>query len=58
MASVLSRLYGGEDGDPTKMRAAELEAFRSRTMDALGSVAIHKTVAKNLVDAYKRAPKR
>jgi hypothetical protein len=58
IADVMSRLYGGEDGDPMKMRPPELEAFRSRVLDALGALTIHKSLVEGLVKAYQRAPKR
>lgn len=57
IADVTARLYGGEGGDPTKMRPPELEAFRARVLDALGALAIHKSLARGLITLYQHAPK-
>jgi hypothetical protein len=57
ISDVTARLFGGEKNDPTLLRGDELEAFRSRVLDALGAATIHKTLATQLVKAYKEAPK-
>lgn len=57
ISDVTARLFGGEGGDPTKLRGEELETFRSRILDALGAVMVHKSLATQLVKAYKEAPK-
>jgi hypothetical protein len=58
ITDVTGRLFAGEDGDPAKMKPQELEAFRTRVLDAIGGVKIHKMLASQLVKAYKQAPKR
>jgi hypothetical protein len=58
ISDVTARLFGGENGDPTLMRPAELETFRSRVLDALGAAATHKTLSAQLLQAYKEAPNR
>ena len=58
ISEVTARLYAGEGGDPTKMRRPELEAFRSRVLDALGALAVHKSLAQGLITLYQHAPKR
>lgn len=58
IADVTARLFGGEGGDPYKMRPEEVEAFRVRVLDALGALTIHKSVVQSLAAAYERAPKR
>lgn len=57
LSDVTARLFGGENEDPTLLRGAELETLRSRILDALGAAAIHKTLAAQLLQAYKQAPK-
>lgn len=57
ISDVTARLLGGEKGDPHLMRPAEVEAFRSRILDALGAAATHRSLTTALVKAYKRAPK-
>jgi hypothetical protein len=58
ISDVTARLYGGENEDPTLMQPAEREIFRARILDALGAATIQKTLATQLVKAYKEAPKR
>lgn len=57
ISDVTSRLFGGKNDDPALMRGDELEAFRSRVLDALGAVTVHKSIATQLVKAYQKAPK-
>jgi hypothetical protein len=58
ISEVTARLFAGENEDPTLLRGAELETFRSRILDALGAATTHKTLAVQLEKAYKEAPKR
>lgn len=56
ISDVTARLFGGDKEDPELMRGEELEAFRSRVLDALGAVTVHKSLAAQLVKAYQRVP--
>jgi hypothetical protein len=58
IADVTARLLGGDKGDPHLMRPAEVEAFRSRILDALGAATTHRSLTTALLKAYKRASKR
>jgi hypothetical protein len=58
ISDVTALVYGGENDDPTRLRGAELQSLRARILDALGGATIHKTLATELVKAYKEAPKR
>jgi hypothetical protein len=58
ISDVTARLLAGEKGDPHLMRPAEVEAFRSRILDALGAASTHKSLSLQLAKAYTRAPRR
>lgn len=57
ISEVTARMFGGKNEDPTLMRGAELEAFRTRVLDALGALSIHKVLTARLVNAYQKAPR-
>jgi hypothetical protein len=57
LSEVTARLFAGDKEDPTMLRGAELETFRSRILDALGAATMHKTLAVQLVKAYKEVPR-
>lgn len=58
ISDVTARLLAGEEGDPHLMRPAEVEAFRSCVLDALGAASTHKSLSTQLAKAYTRAPRR
>jgi hypothetical protein len=53
IASLTAVLYGGKDGDPTRLRPRDLEVFRLRVLDATGAIDLHRRLAAQLVAAYK-----
>jgi hypothetical protein len=58
LSEVTARVLGGENYDPTLMRRGELDTFRSRILDALGSARVHRDLATQLVKRYENAPRR
>jgi hypothetical protein len=58
VSEVTARLFGGKNEDPTLMRGADIEAFRTRVIDALGALKTLEMLATQLVNAYKKAPRR
>jgi hypothetical protein len=57
LSEVTARVLGGENYDPTLMRGEELDTFRARLLDALGSARVHRDLATQLVKKYQNAPK-
>lgn len=58
LSDVTAQLYGTPNDDPTLMGPAELEAFRSRIVAALGGITTHRQLSRQLLERYKNAPKR
>jgi hypothetical protein len=58
LSGLLAFIGGSEGGDPSKSRAQDLEAFRTRVLDAIGAAYIHKSLARSLADEYKKAEAR
>jgi hypothetical protein len=58
VADVTARFGAGPGGDPWRMGPSEVEAFRSRVLDAIGSLTVHRSLVTQLEEAYKKAPKR
>jgi len=54
--SLLSFMTAG--GDPVRGRSQDVEAVRARVIESIGAVTIHRTLALQLVDAYKQATSR
>ena len=48
----------GEGGDPTRARPQDLETFRARVVEAMAAVTIHRDLARQLAEAYKRTQAR
>lgn len=55
LANLSAIVFGGEGGDPYRLKPRDLEVFRLRVLDAAGAVAVHKVLARQLADAYKQA---
>ena len=53
--SGLTAIVGaGAGGDPTKSSPRDLQVFRSRLLDALGAVSVHKSLASALAEGYRK----
>ena len=55
---LLVRLSGltaiAAGGDPTKSSPQDLQVFRSRLLDTIGALSIHRSLARALADGYKK----
>ncbi len=51
--SGLTAIMGA--GDPTKSSPQDLQVFRSRLLDAIGALAIHRSLAGSLAESYKKS---
>jgi hypothetical protein len=58
LPSLSSLILMNEGGDALRTRSQDLEAVRARLIESIGAVALHRELAIQLADAYKRAPKR
>ena len=52
--SGLTAIIAGAGGDPTKATAPDLQVFRSRLLDTIGALAIHRELAGQLAEGYKK----
>jgi hypothetical protein len=52
--SGLTAVIAGAGGDPTKASAQDLQVFRSRLLDSIGALTIHRSLAGQLADGYKK----
>jgi hypothetical protein len=57
ISAATAWLFGSPKDDPTLLRGNELEALRSRVVDALGAATVNRTLITQLVKAYQEAPK-
>jgi hypothetical protein len=53
LANLTAIAFSGEGGDPHRSRPRDLEVFRLRVLDAAGAVSVHRTLAGQLVEAYR-----
>jgi hypothetical protein len=58
IARVTARFFAGKGGDPFRMQRSELEAFRVPVLDAIGALTVHRSLVTELIEVYKKAPKR
>ena len=52
--SGLTAMIAGAGGDPTKATAQDLQVFRSRLLDSIGALTIHRSLADSLTKNYQK----